>query len=393
MKRLKVKINNKLYVDGLGIVEPHFSGVGQYILGILKGMNEINRNLVNSGKKPHDISVIIPSDAEERFLSFKLDYLKYTKFPASTGKMAALWHHNKLPPLDLYFGPGVYIFTRFVSMRLLYSKSIVIEYDLSFETHKQFVEDRNAKFLSSAVKRSIKDSDAIVTISKSVKKEIENFYKIKSKQVIVAYPAVDPILLHRKSSSEISEAKLKYGIEGDYILTLSNLEPRKNLESTIDAYLNIPVKEIKGVSLVIVGANGWKADKLFEKIENNKSKTHKIIRPKIYVEDEDKAAIISGATTLVYPSHYEGFGMPPLEALACGTPVIVSNNSSLPEAVGNLGLMIDSKDIKDLSKKMISIINYSSSDKARIGKLGPKFASEFSWTKSALSIIDLARST
>lgn len=378
----------KLYVDGLGIVEAHFSGVGQYILGILRGLDNVLAAQKAAGQKTRKIIVIIPQDAVERFQGFGFKHLSYKTFPASTGKMLALWHHNKLPPMDLLYGRGIYLFPRFVGMRLAFSKSVLVIYDLSFELHKEFVEDNNARFLSGAVGRSVKKASRIIAISESSRREVVDFYHIPNDKVGVATPATDPKLISRRSAKEIAAAKKKYGIEGEYILALSNLEPRKNLEGLVEAYLALPVADRKKYSLLIVGADGWKAEKLFSKIDAGSKQAGRIIRPREYVLDADKAAVISGASLLVYPSHYEGFGMPPLEALACGVPVITANNSSLPEVVGDAGTMVNSHDQHELSAALADHLKHIEKITKLARVKGPEQAAKFSWEASARVFLD-----
>lgn len=377
----------RIYIDGLGILEAHFSGVGQYILGILRGIDEIIDDQIKAGEKPQRVTVIVPKDAIERFNSFGFKHIDYKVFPMTTGKMLSLWHRNKLPPIDLFIGRGVYIFPRFVSMRLALSKYVLGIFDLSYELHKEFVDDNNARFLSREVARSVNKASRIVTISQNTRDEIIDFYRVKPSEVSVATPAADQGVFYRRNAKEIAKAKKKYNISGDYILALSNLEPRKNLESLIRAYTSLPTATKKKFKLLVVGANGWKADKLLETIDADST----IIRPSEYVTDEDKPAIISGASLLVYPSHYEGFGMPPLEALACGVPVITADNSSLPEVVGSAGVMINSHDLPGLKQAITKQLKNIDTVTKKASKEGPERASLFSWKKSAQVFLDQAK--
>lgn len=188
---------------------------------------------------------------------------------------------------------------------------------------------------------------------------------------------------------EIDKVKKKYGIKGEYIVALSNLEPRKNLESLVDAYSQLKPADAKRYSLLIIGADGWKAEKLFDKIQaKNGSIDYSIIRPSSYVTDEDKPALLSGATILVYPSHYEGFGMPPVEALACGVPVITSDNSSLPEAVGAAAQMVDSHDVTGLRQAIEQTLHTIDAVSNNASINGPKQAAKFSWEESAQKYFD-----
>lgn len=376
-----------IFIDGLGLVDGHFSGIGQYILGILQGIDTIIDEKKNNGESAPVVKVIIPYNSVERFRSFKFKHLQYKKFPLPFRIMSGLWYRDKLPPIDIICGRGTYLFPRFVSMPLAFSKSALVIYDISFELYRQYSDEKNAIFLSNAIKRSLKTTEKVITISQNAKKEIVDFYHLKDSDVIVATPATDPKLFYQRNPEQIAEAKKKYGIKGDYILSLSNLEPRKNLETLVDAYCALPESYREKTALLLVGVSGWKTDKLFEDIIEKVKAGYNIIRPSAYVDDSDKPAIISGAKMLVYPSHYEGFGMPPLEALACGIPVITSNNSSLPEAVGHAGIMLESTDTKGFTRTMK---DYLASDQAEKKALteGPQHAETFSWKKSAKKFLD-----
>ena len=374
----------KIYIDGLGLVEGHFSGVGQYILGIIQGLDKIIDEAKNRGERTPSIEVIIPYNTVNKFNEFGFKNISYKRFPLSFRYMSALWHRGKLPPIDLWCGKGKYIFPRFVDMPLLFSESNIVIHDISYEKHKEFVDEGNSKFLSVGTLRSVKKAKRIIVNSNFTKSEINSFYGVPPENIVVSRAAVDQTHFYRRSNKEITGAKLKYGIKAkNYVLALSNLEPRKNLELLVDCYCNLPASLRKDTALLLVGVNGWKADRLFEKIMKKVQEGYNIIRPNSYVSDEDKPAIISGASMLVYPSHYEGFGIPPLEALACGVPVITSDNSSLPEVVGEAGKMIPSKDSKKLLEAMVDYLNNIDEYTKRAKIEGPRRAEQFSWKKSA----------
>lgn len=379
--------NKTIFIDGLGLVDGHFSGIGQYIYGILKAMDDIVGDAKYHNIAHPDICVVIPYDSIGKFNSFGFKHIRYKRFPLSFRIMSGMWYRGKMPPIDIWCGKGTYLFTRFVSMPLLFSKSALIIYDISFELYRQYSDEKNAEFLSNAVKRSLKETQKVITISENARREIVDYYKINPDLVCVATPATDPRIFYRRNREQIDDAKRKYGIKGDYILALSNLEPRKNLEGLVEAYCNLPQSIRDKNSLLLVGVSGWKTDKLFKDIVERVKSGYDIIRPSEYVLDEDKPAIISGAKMLVYPSHYEGFGMPPLEALACGVPVITADNSSLPEVMGDAGAMVSSDNTVKLRKQIESYLsNYDDISKKAI-EAGPSQATRFSWKKSAETIL------
>lgn len=381
----------KIFIEGLGLVDGHFSGIGQYILGILQGIDQIIGAEKLAGNNPPEVKVVIPWDTVDRFKSFKFKHIGYKRLPLRFRYVAALWHRGKMFPLDLYCGRGTYIFPRFVDMPLLFSKSAMVIYDISFELYKEYSDERNAIFLSAGVNRSLANTSKVITISQNARKEIVDFYNVPEEKVVIATPAVDQRYFYKRSKEDIERVKRKYKIKGEYVLALSNLEPRKNLDGLVDAYCALPKSITKDTGLLLVGVNGWKIEKLFDKIISKVTEGYNIQRPSQYVTDEDKPGIISGAKLLVYPSHYEGFGMPPLEALACGVPVITADNSSLPEVVKGVGTMVNSTDIPSLTDAIKKALEDNESLAEKIKTAGPAQAERFSWTKSAQVFLDVAK--
>jgi alpha-1,3-rhamnosyl/mannosyltransferase len=373
----------KIILEGLALVEGHFSGVGQYTLGILRGLDEEIDSLKYKGKEWPEVTVLIPWNMVDRFKSFKFKHIGYKKFPLTFRVMSKLWYSGLMPPIDIWCGRGFYVFPRFGKMPLLFSKYAVVVYDLSYELYPQYSDKGSAEFISKVVKKSIPKAFKVITISDNAQKEIVEFYKLSKDSVPVATPAADQRVFYRRSDQEIAKVKGRYGIEQDYILALSNLEPRKNLRVLVDAYCALPEKIRAKNALLLVGVSGWKTDALFNHITEKVKEGYNIIRPSHYVSDEDKPAILSGAKMLVYPSHYEGFGMPPLEALACGTPVISANNSSLPQAVGSAGIMVNVEDEKEILSAIEGCLHNYDKVAADVLTTGPRQAEKFSWVNSA----------
>lgn len=384
-------MTKKIYIDGLGLVDGHFSGIGQYILGILRGLDEIIETKKYAGEKVPKVCVIIPRDEIKKFKKFHFKHIGYKSFPLPFRYMAALWHRGKLPPIDLWCGRGSYIFPRFVDMNLALSKSSgLVVFDLSFELHREYSDEGNAVFLSKSVKRSIDRTSNVIAISQNGKEEIVDFYKVDRSIVSIATPAADPSEFYRRSQNEIDIVKQIYDIKGEYILALSNLEPRKNLAGLVDAYCSLPKELTNNIALLLVGVSGWKTEDLFGKIQAKVDEGYNIIRPRTYLKDKHKPAVISGAKMLVYPSHYEGFGMPPLEALACGVPVITSDSSSLPEVVGSVGTMVSSQDSAGLRSAMLDCLENIDERTQAVQSIGPRQAEKFDWTDSAQVFFDIA---
>ena len=204
---------------------------------------------------------------------------------------------------------------------------------------------------------SLTAEDYIICISEATKNDLLNHVKLNPERVFVTHLAANTALFYRCNDAEnIASVKHKYGIpDAPYILGVSTLEPRKNLEHVIRCFAKVVQQQgIKDLNLVLVGAKGWEYEKIFQEIANFGLSKNRIIITG-YVADEDLAAIYSGAMVFIYPSLYEGFGLPPLEAMQCGIPVITSNNSSLPEVVGDGGIMLDAADADGLCHSILKL--------------------------------------
>ena len=159
----------KIYIEGLALFEDHFSGVGQYVLGVTRSLDQLIDEAKNAGQPTPEVSVIVPWGRVAKFKTYKFRHIGYKRFPLPFKVMGALWQRGLLPPIDLWCGKGAYIFTRFVRMPLMFSKSATVIYDLSFVLHRQYSEERNANFLSRRVSTTIKDNKKIITISQNAR--------------------------------------------------------------------------------------------------------------------------------------------------------------------------------------------------------------------------------
>ena len=373
----------KIFIDAEVLIVPHFSGIGHYTLELLRSLD----GLLDSN--PHvqiTLGVHYRQIGRIRALGFR--NFRYRRSPFSLRINNALKIRGKQPFYDLLFGKHLYFFPNYTSWPLLFSKSISVIYDLSFEHFPQYVEPRNQKFLSKNVRKSVERSAHIVTISKNSQSEITKFYSIPKKDTSIIYPGIDQASLFPWPRDEIEKVKARYGVYGQYILFVGNIEPRKNLKALLLAYEELDTRIRKQYSLLLVGARGWLDDEIFDIIERLRIQGNHIQQPQGYVKDEDRAALFSGASLFVYPSKYEGFGIPPVEAMACGVPVITSNNSSLPEAVGNAAIMVGSEDVDALATSMEEVL--SSEDlQVKMTKKGFAQADKFSWDNEAKKLLAL----
>lgn len=226
--------------------------------------------------------------------------------------------------------------------------------------------------------------DWVLTISQSSKNDICTYLNMSPDRVFVTYPAADPFLYYPETDSEKIHVSLqKYNIpEPGYFLSLATLEYRKNLRSSIMAFKKILNEPGCGDRhLVLVGTKGWKVDQLLEEVAADSLLRKRVIFTG-YVEDKDLSALYSGALAFLYPSLYEGFGLPPLEAMQCGVPVITSDTSSLPEVIGKAGIMVPPTDTDALAQAMLDVVDNDSLREGLQAK-GLQQAAQFSWTQCA----------
>lgn len=243
------------------------------------------------------------------------------------------------------------------------------------------------------VQKSIQSADEYTTfvcVSKSTKQDLKTFFpNLKNSARVIPLAASRELFFRETNKAKIDYTLRKYGIPNrPYLLSLCTLEPRKNIETTIRAFIKL-LKEHHEInaSLVLVGTLGWKYKTIFEEIMNSgQIKNHLIITG--FVEDQDLAAIYSGASAFMYPSLFEGFGLPPLEAMQCGVPVVVSNTSSIPEVVGEAGIYVEPMDkiaVKDAMDELLT-------NRVYFNELSEKSllqAGQFSWKKSVDKYVNI----
>ncbi len=223
---------------------------------------------------------------------------------------------------------------------------------------------------------TFKNIDMIIADSENTKKDIIKYFKIEEEKIKVVYLGIDGKF---KPLENINNINGNYDINSPFILYVGTLEPRKNIPSLIKAYYKLRKKGVEH-KLVIAGGKGWKYKQIYEQV--NKLKLQKEVIFMGYVPEDDLPKMYNAADLFIYPSFYEGFGLPPLEAMACGCPVITSNTSSLPEVVGDAGIMIDPYNIDELASAMDEILSNERLREEMIKK-GLRRAKIFSWEKTA----------
>lgn len=263
-------------------------------------------------------------------------------------------------------------------------KATLIIHDLIPIAHPEwFPTDANKHTLESIV-YSVTKNDQVVCVSESTRNDLLAYRTdLLPEQVHVAHLAGADVFT---PTPLIDALRKRIGIVGEYILSVCTLEPRKNLQLVVSAYeYMLHQQSCSSIpQLVLVGAIGWKSGALIEQINDLNTRYPNQIIVTGYIEDTELAQLYTGAMVFVYPSLYEGFGLPPLEAMQCGCPVITSNVSSLPEVVGNAGVTVAPTDVMALVAAMHEVsINMDSYSRRSLAR-----AKEFSWRKMAKQVLE-----
>jgi glycosyltransferase involved in cell wall biosynthesis len=231
--------------------------------------------------------------------------------------------------------------TAFVAPIVHRCPAVITVYDLSFELFPQYFRGFNQTYLRIGARYAARHARRLIAISDNTRRDVQRLYGVPLDRIDVAYPGVDPNL-KPCAAEAIARFRREKNLPDKFLLFLGTLEPRKNLITLIRAYA-IMKRDCPDARLVLAGGIGWLADDILAAIKTAGVEDSLLLPG--YVAAEEKALWLSSATAFVYPSSYEGFGLPPLEAMACGTPVIVSNAASLPEVIGEAGLSIGPQDI------------------------------------------------
>lgn len=261
-------------------------------------------------------------------------------------------------------------------------------HDISFEHLPETFTRRSRTQLRLTVRRTARRAAHIITPSEHTRRDITGTYGIDPRRVSVIPLAAAPHFAPIESAKEIARVRERYGIRDDYILAVGSIQPRKNLARLISAYSDLRRErpQAKLPQLVIVGKRAWLYGETLRAVEQQGVSSHTLFTG--YVPEGDLPALYTAALCFVYPSYFEGFGLPPLEAMRCGTPVITSNRTSLPEVLGDAGLMFDPSDTEalvDVLRRMIDDAGL----RAELRAKGLRRARAFDWCETARLTLEI----
>ena len=356
----------KILIDSISLLSS-LTGIGRYTYEISKRIKDNNsfdaffyygyfsKTLLSPYKKS-DIKNL-------KFLIFKNQFAKkiVRKILIASNKIFS-------KEVDLYWQPN------FIPNTNIKAKKIITSvHDFSFILYKDFHPKERIEYFEKYFFKNIVKSDLIITGSNFTKQEILKRLNFDEEQVKVIYHGIDNSLF-----KIYNDIELTFELPKKFILSVGSIEPRKNLIGLLKAYNRLPIHIKNEYHLVLAGFKGWNNKEIMDLINKNKKYIHYLG----YISDIELAKVYNLASLFVYPSFYEGFGLPPLEAMACGTPVITSNVSSLPEVGGDAVVYCNPYDVDDIRDKIELVINNENLQKEMIQK-GLKRVKQFTWEKSA----------
>ena len=348
-------------------------GIGRYVRDLVTALSLIDnqndyRLFISGASQP-----TLPNQIAHNF------NWKPTRIPPKW--FARLWHRLKIPlPVEQFTGRiDLYHATDFVLPPTLPStKTLLTVHDLSFVRVPETASPSLKAYLDRVVPLSVKRADHILADSQATKNDLIELYAVKSKKISVLLTGVDKRF--KPSNTGEMTIRNKYSV-GDrpYLFTIGTVQPRKNYARIIQSLAKLR-EEGHDLDLVIAGGHGWLADPIYQTIQETQMTDYvKLIG---FADDEDIPTLYTNAECVVFPSLYEGFGYPVLEGMACGTPVITSNISSLPEVAGDAALMVNPYDVDAITNAIRSIITDDELRKT-LTERGFEQIKHFTWEKSA----------
>lgn len=366
----------KFFVESIPLVEDKASGVSHALAGLVGALAKDP-----SFTKDYEIVLVAPKRGLHKIDKWpELKHCARKGLPLKMRILSGLMKFRLLPPMDLLLGRGVYLFGNFKNWPVT-KKSTSFSYlhDICYALHPDFVSPPLQKMLISKMPKYMAQTDYIIAVSEASRNEIIEYYKASPRKVITLYNGVDRNMYYPRPQKQIEAAKKRYGIKTPYYLAVGNIEPRKNLKRLVTAYATLP----RDTTLVLVGADGWLNEDIWQAINEAKAAGANIIKPDLYVPDDDVAALMTGAIALPQVSIHEGFGMPPAEALSTETPVVCADIPVLHEVVGGAGIYCDQYDVEAIAKALQDARNLSPARRKKIAEAGVKRVEKFNWQASA----------
>jgi glycosyltransferase involved in cell wall biosynthesis len=366
-------------IDVSPTVQKH-AGLGRYAGEIARALGQSNQA---------NVALFYNSQGNAHLPDY-LSHLPYRTVNAGNKpwRMRVLLSQLAKWPMDRAFGAGdIFHATNHLLAHFKHARTVFTLHDLIFLRFPEYHLPYNRWFLTFAMPRFLRAADVIVTPSECSKQDVIKFYGLSPEKIKVIYEAPAPEFTPATDETALARVKQKYNLPEKYILHVGTIEPRKNLGRLLEAFKAL-LADAPDLRLVLIGKKGWLYDSFFEKLRHL-GLEERVIFPG-YVDEADLPACFQLAQVFAYPSLYEGFGLPPLEAMACGAPVVCSHSSSLPEVVGQAGLLINPTDTAALTAALRQVLT-DATLRAELRQSALNQAQKFSWKRAAAELVNLYR--
>jgi glycosyltransferase involved in cell wall biosynthesis len=350
------------------------AGISQYTLRLLEQLAEID---------PDDEFTVLQSRKDRSTLVQQSNFHPRSLWTPPHHRLEQLVLPLEIAPLELH----VLHSPDFIPPFRRNCRSVITIHDLNFLLYPHFLTPESARYYGQ-IDQAVRNCDHIIAVSESTKRDIIRLTGAPEHKITVVYEAAHPIYRPLQDVQLCQGIKSKFEIRDDFILFVSTIEPRKNVPTLLMAYKQLLDNYHAPVSLALGGEKGWLSDEVFALVD--KLGLQERVRFLGHVSPEDLLGLYNAAQVLVHPAFYEGFGLTPLEAMACGTPVIVSNTSSLPEVVGDAALLVEPTDVDGLAVAIWRVLSDNALRKQMIHK-GLQRAHRFSWKKAAQETLAIYR--
>jgi glycosyltransferase involved in cell wall biosynthesis len=347
--------------------------------GLARYASRIAHTMITDHGQRHSFALFHNgSDSARRLVGFEGTPIRSVPFGSKPWRMSVwLAHLARMGFNSLVPGAELFHSTEHLLMPLQGVPTVMTVHDLAFNLYPAYHRRLNRWFLNSAMPLFVRRSTALITVSESSKRDLMRVYGVPEDKITVTYEAASPAFAPTPAE-RVAGVRSAHGLPERYLLTVGTIEPRKNLIRLVQA-LQLLRRKDRTLALVIVGGAGWLYQDFFELLERLDEPRSVLLSG--YVPEEDLPAIICGAEALVMPSLYEGFGLPVLEAMACGTPVISSNASSLPELGGAAARYFDPHNTAEMAAAVEAVLS-DSELRHDMRRQGMAQAARFSWKRT-----------
>ena len=317
------------------------------------------------------------------------DRVRIRRLPLPDRYQTILWHRLRLPlPVEWWTGDAdIFHAPNFLLPPVRRAKTLLTIHDLAFLVRPEYAWPDLRRFLEKAVPRSVARADHILADSEASKRDAIRLFGLPPEQVTVVGAGVEP-RFRPMTAEETAGVREKYGLNWPFVFSISTLEPRKNFDGLVRAFARARREANLPHHLVIAGGKGWLYEDIFAAVEQENAGD--FVHFPGFVPDDDLPALYNLADLFAFPSHYEGFGLPLLEALACGTPALATNASSLPEIAGDAAHLIPADDHEALVAGLIHLLTDEDARAALVVR-GPQQAARFTWEEAARRLLGVYR--